>query len=145
MNALSRINDSGAIREVLIIDDDPDDLRLMEKFLVETKKYEPVLAVGGLAGWDRIITHPPQAVILDLFMPEMDGFEIINAMQATKTLKDIPVIVISGGDISATQQEKLTKLNHDLLQKGSLDSQELLSLLEKNLNQIKKSGGKGRK
>ncbi len=144
IGALGRISQNGSIRDVLVIDDDPDDLRLIEKYLGETRKYEPILAEGGLAGWDQIVSHPPEAVILDLFMPEMDGFEIINAMQKYNNLKDIPVIIISGGDISVTQQEKLSKLNHHLLQKGSLDSKELLEALENSLSQIKKPGEKGK-
>jgi PAS domain S-box-containing protein len=144
IGALGRISQNGSIRNVLVIDDDPDDLRLIEKYLGETRKYEPRLAEGGLAGWDQIVSHPPEAVILDLFMPEMDGFEIINAMQKYNNLKDIPVIIISGGDISVTQQEKLSKLNHHLLQKGSLDSKELLEALENSLSQIKKPGEKGK-
>ncbi len=145
MNALGRISNSGEIREVLVIDDDPDDLRLIENFLTETKKYEPILADSGLAGWNRIINHPPQAVILDLFMSDMDGFEIINAMQEDNRLKGIPVIVISGGDISVTHQKKLGELNHHLLQKGSLNSEELLGVLESSLNKIKIPAQKGKK
>ena len=145
LSALNRLNDDGEIYDILLIDDNLDDLRLLEKLLLESKIYKPILAESGPAGWDMIISHPPQAVILDLFMPEMDGFEIMEAMQASNELREIPVIVISGGDLSATQQEKLDSLNLHLLQKGTLDSKELLTTLERNLNHLKISKEKGQK
>jgi CheY-like chemotaxis protein len=70
-------------------------------------------------------------------MPEMDGFKIVDAMQEAEKLKNIPVILITGGDISAIQREKLDSLNHHLLQKGALKPEELLSTLERSLNHLK--------
>lgn len=140
LNALDRLNDDGTIHDILIIDDDPDDRRLLEKLLDNARGFTPILAEDGPAGWDMIVGDPPDAIILDLFMPKMDGFEIIDAMQAKAELRKIPVIVISGGDISTTQQEKLDSLNHHLIQKGTLDPIELLSVLERSLNHLKKKG-----
>jgi PAS domain S-box-containing protein len=137
LGSLGRINKSGLIHEVLIIDDDSDDLRLLEKLLSESGKYKPVLANNGQKGWEQMLASPPQALILDLFMPEMDGFKIVDAMQEAEKLKNIPVILITGGDISAIQREKLDSLNHHLLQKGALKPEELLSTLERSLNHLK--------
>ena len=128
----------------MIIDDDEDDLRLLEKLLLESGKYHPILANSGTIGWEKILSSPPHAVILDLFMPEMDGFEIVDAMQDLDELKNIPVIIISGGDISNTQQEKLDSLNHHLLQKGALNPDDLLSTLERSLNHLKSSPQEGK-
>ncbi|MBT3187479.1 MAG: GAF domain-containing protein [Anaerolineae bacterium] len=144
LGSLSRINKGGEIHEILLIDDNPDNLRFLEKLLLETQNYRPIIAENGPTGWDKITNNPPQAVILDLFMLDMSGFEIIEAMQASVELRKIPVIIISEGDISATQQEKLDSLNHHLLQKGSLDSKELLATLERSLNHLKKPELKGK-
>lgn len=136
--ALNRLDADGMIREVLVIDDDEDDLRLIDKLLSETQKYEPVLAQGGIAGWERLESSPPHAVILDLFMPELDGFQIIEKMQEKDALKDIPIIIVSGGNLTSTQQEKLNELNHYLIEKGTLDSDGLLEALDRTLKQIGK-------
>jgi CheY-like chemotaxis protein len=69
IRALNRLNGDGSISEVLVIDDDPDDLRLMEKILAERSQYKPVLMDGGEKGWEWLLAHQPQAIILDLFMP----------------------------------------------------------------------------
>ncbi|MCP4142783.1 MAG: GAF domain-containing protein [Chloroflexi bacterium] len=144
LGSLEHINKGGLIQEVLIIDDDDDDLRLLEKLLTESKKYKPVLANSGEEGWKQMLASPPQALILDLFMPEMDGFKIVDAMQEKDELKNIPVILITGGDISTTQQEKLDSLNHHLLQKGALKPEELLSILGRSLEHLKEPDPKGK-
>ena len=75
LNSLDRLNGMGDIHDVLVIDDNEKDLRLMEKILQEGQ-YNPILAQGGPQGWEILSIKPPQAVILDLFMPGMDGFTI---------------------------------------------------------------------
>ena len=137
INALNRLNDDGEIYDILLIDDDPDDLRLLEKLLNESENYNPIIAEGGVLGWEKIVNNPPQAVVLDLFMPEKDGFQIMDAMQASSNLRDIPVIVISGGDLTTTQQEQLDTLNLHLIQKGTLHPDDLLSTLGRSLSHLK--------
>ena len=102
----------------------------------ETQKYEPVLAQSGQAGWERLQSARPSAVILDIFMPEMDGFQIIDKMREDADFKEIPVIVVSGGNLTSTEQEKLNELNHHLIEKGTLDADGLLEALDRTLKQI---------
>ena len=142
IHSLNRLNGDGSINEVLVIDDDPNDLRLVEKILQEHSRYKPVLAEGGLNGWETLLAHPPQAIILDLFMPDLDGFTILERMRSTARLRDIPVVVISGVDLSPEQRKQLENLGKRLLQKGMLNEEELFATLERALNRldVKKSG-----
>ncbi len=73
---------------------------------------------------------------MDLFMPDMDGFTILENMRTSPSLKDIPVLVISGAELDANQQNQLTKFGQDLLRKGSLSEKELLDSLEKLLSRL---------
>ncbi|NOY98726.1 MAG: response regulator, partial [Chloroflexi bacterium] len=130
------LNGDGSIREVLVIDDDPDDLRLLGKILSENGRYKPVLAEGGRAGWEAITSRTPHAVILDLFMPDMDGFTIIEKLRASPKFRDIPIVVVSGGDLTTEQREKLSAFGQRLLQKGSLNEDELIATLERTLKRI---------
>jgi len=137
INALDRLNGDGSIREVLVIDDDPNDLRLLGKMISEQGKYKAILAEGGLAGWSTISAKAPHAIVLDLFMPEMDGFTILEQMRQDKKLRDVPVVVITGADLTGKQQEQLDDLGKRLLQKSSLKEEELISTLENALQRVK--------
>jgi PAS domain S-box-containing protein len=136
LNALDRLNSDGSIHEVLVIDDDPNALRLMDKIFAEHKSYKVVLAESGRQGWEIITSHTPQAVVLDLFMPEMDGFTILEKMRENVRTRDIPVVVVSGGDLSAEQQKQLTDFGHRLISKGSLNETELLGTIERALKRL---------
>jgi CheY-like chemotaxis protein/two-component sensor histidine kinase len=142
VNSLNRLNGDGSIKEVLVIDDDPNDLRLVEKILTEHSQFKPILAEGGLMGWEMLLAKQPQAIILDLFMPDLDGFTILERMRSTPRLRDVPVVVISGVDLNPDQRRQLENLGKRLLQKGMLTEDELFATLEKALNRLKtkKSG-----
>jgi PAS domain S-box-containing protein len=127
VNALDRLNADGSIREVLVIDDDPDDLRLIGKILNDDGRYKAILAEGGRMGWDIISSgNPPHAVILDLFMPEVDGFKILENMQSSQKLREIPV----------EQKNQLNELGQRLLSKGSFNEKELLTSIQRSLERV---------
>lgn len=134
--ALNRLNGDGAIHAVLIIDDSADDLRLMEKIINEQSTFQPILAEGGEQGWQKLISEPPDAVILDLFMPGLDGFAILERMRTTPGLRDLPVVVVSGMDLTAEQKKQLENLGKQMLQKGMLTESELFATLNKALKRL---------
>ncbi len=137
VNSLDRLNSDGSIREVLVVDDNPNDLRLIGKMLTDDGRYKPILAEGGLNGWAVISSEtPPHAVILDLFMPEMDGFQILEQMQSDRKLRDIPAIVISGMDVTPEQKNRLKEFGQRLLTKGSFNDKELLTSLQRSLDRL---------
>jgi PAS domain S-box-containing protein len=137
VNALDRLNADGSIRDVLVIDDNPDDLRLIGKILTDDGRYKAILAEGGRMGWDIISSgKPPHAVVLDLFMPEIDGFKILENMQASEKLRDIPVIVISGMELTLEQKNQLSEFGQRLLSKGAFNAKELLTSLQRSLERV---------
>ncbi len=135
VNALNRLNGDGTIHDVLVIDDDPNSLRLMQK-IFQHSAYKLTLAQGGLAGWQMLTTHPPQAVILDLFMPELDGFTILERMREQSRLRDVPVVVVSGGELSSDQRRMLTDFGQRLISKGSIEEKDLLNILDRALRRV---------
>jgi PAS domain S-box-containing protein len=136
VNAVNKLNKNGNIREVLVIDDDANDLRLIEKILTEHGRYKAILAHGGRAGWEAINAKHPQAIILDIFMPEMDGFTILEKLRESPTLRDIPVLVVSGGGLTNEQHQQLADYGQRLITKGSLKEDELLASIETALQRI---------
>lgn len=137
LGALNRLNRDGKIREVLVIDDDPEDLRLVQKMLEESQRYHVNLAQGGKAGWDFLQNSVPDVIILDLFMPEMNGFELLGNLRAHPTFKSIPVIVLTGADLTAEQHQQLNEFGQNLLTKAMLREKELLNSLEEALRRFR--------
>jgi PAS domain S-box-containing protein len=137
VNALDRLNADGSIREVLVIDDDPNALRLIGKMLRDDGRYKPILAEGGAKGWEIITSSsPPHAIVLDLFMPGMDGFKILENMRSDRRLRDIPLVVVSGVALSPEQQKQLNDFGQRLLSKGAFTEKELLMSIHRALERV---------
>lgn len=137
VNSLDHLNTDGSIREVLIIDDNRDDLRLIGKLLNDDGRYKAILAEGGRNGWNILSSGtPPHAIILDLFMPDMNGFQILEKMQADKNLREIPTIVISGVEVTPEQKNQLKEFGQRLLTKGSFSEKDLLTSIQRALDRI---------
>jgi PAS domain S-box-containing protein len=136
VRALDRLNKNGTIHEVLVIDDDPDDLRLIERILDQHGQYKPLLAEGGRKGWEAINKKTPHAIILDLFMPDVDGFTILEKLRENSILRDIPVLVVSGGGLTKEQQQQLNDFGQRLITKGSLNEGQLLESIENALKRL---------
>ncbi len=137
IQAINRLNPDGNIREVLIIDDSADDLRMISKMLSSDGRFKTVLAQGGKAGWETLSRNTPQAVILDLFMPDMNGFTILEKLQSAPELRSIPVIIVSGGELSADQLLQLSEYGQRLIQKGTLSEKDLLASLDNALKRLR--------
>ncbi len=134
--ALDRLNKDGTIHEVLVIDDDPNDLRLIEKILNERCQYKLTLAEGGRKGWEAINQQTPHAIILDLFMPDMDGFTILEKLRESPILRDIPVLVVSGGGLTNEQYQQLNDFGQRLITKGSFNEDQLIESIEHALKRL---------
>lgn len=138
VKALDRLNGDGSIRQVLVVDDDLDDLRLVERILRTHTSYQVRLAHGGPEGLAAIQTNPPHAIILDLFMPEIDGFTLLETLREDARLREIPVIIFTAGDLTQAQRERLAEFSQNMLRKGVVREEELLSSIEHALKRLKK-------
>ncbi|HMD87586.1 MAG TPA: GAF domain-containing protein [Anaerolineaceae bacterium] len=137
-NAILRLDQDGKAHNILVIDDDPDDLRLVQKIIEEKSNYQVTTMNGGREGWEYLQSNQPDIIILDLFMPEMDGFTLLNRLQANPIFRDIPVIVLSGADLTFEHYQQLEEFGQQLLTKGLLKENELLNTLESILNKLHK-------
>lgn len=136
LGSLRLLNGDGSIKKVLIIDDSPDDLRLMEKIINENGGYHVLTAQGGERGWETLLEKHPHAVILDLFMPDMNGFTILERLRTTPELRDLAVIVVTGAELDVEQKKQLDNFGKTLLQKGMLGEEELFHTLDKALKRL---------
>mgnify|MGYP003879136683 CR=1 FL=1 len=134
LRALARANGPG--RRILIVDDDPDYVRLLGAML-QDEGYEISMAYDGQESIERIRAECPDIVLLDLMMPGMDGFDVLEALKADETTRDVPVIVITAKDISADDAQRLNSHIASLLHKGLFTPEELLKDVTRALAKIR--------
>lgn len=79
---------------VVCVEDEPEMIDLI-KLILGRRNFKLVGAVGGREGLDTIREKKPELVLLDLMMPDMDGWEVYQRMKADPELQDIPVIVVT--------------------------------------------------
>lgn len=79
---------------VVCIEDEPEMIDLV-KLILGRKGFDLVGAVGGREGLETVRKLKPDLVLLDLMMPDMDGWEVYQQMKADDALKDIPVVVVT--------------------------------------------------
>src|SRR5690606_36147231 len=78
---------------IVMIDDNPQDVRLAKRMLSESN-FHVIEAANGRDGFKAIYNYHPDLILLDLILPDMDGFSIIETLQKDEKLRDIPVIVL---------------------------------------------------
>ena len=122
--ALDRLDER--VKSVAIIDDDLNAARLLKRILQARGQYILYEAHGGQEGLDMIRRERPDMVLLDLMMPDLDGFGVLAAMKEEEALKDIPVIVVSAKELTPDERRRLAGQVRLLLQKATFDDQDLL-------------------
>jgi two-component system alkaline phosphatase synthesis response regulator PhoP len=80
--------------KILVVDDEPDVVDML-RMMLENASYEVVSAYDGKEGIEKAKKEKPDAIVLDLMMPGMDGFEACKEMKQDPDLKDIPVLVLT--------------------------------------------------
>jgi CheY-like chemotaxis protein/anti-sigma regulatory factor (Ser/Thr protein kinase) len=111
---------------VLVVDDDPDALDLVVA-MMESSGYDIKTATSGREALDSIARHRPDAIVLDLMLPEMDGFEVIHHMSLNPEWRTIPVILLTARDLSHDERRALDIGTARIIQKGSFSRDELLA------------------
>lgn len=138
---LKRLEKRFEIYDILIVDDEPKDVELMAKYLEEN--YTVSKAYGGEEGLLRVRESRPDLIILDLMMPDTDGFEVIARLKKSDETKDIPIIIVSAKKLVQEEVEYLNKNIEKIIRKGDFSSEELLADIKKALEEIGGQQSKG--
>jgi CheY-like chemotaxis protein len=117
---------------VLVIDDD-DAARQLTARLLRKVGWSVAEAEHGARALEHIREHAPDLIILDLMMPEMDGFEVIAALQANNTWRDIPVVVVTAKDVTDEDRQRMNGFVGQVLQKTPNGSKELLAAIRQQV------------
>jgi threonine synthase len=114
------------VRRVAILEDDPGARRLLRRILQARGPYQIFEAENGREGLELIRRERPDLILLDLMMPEIDGFGVLEVLQSEEELQDIPVIVVTAKELTADERARLSGHIQALLQKGVFTDDELL-------------------
>ncbi|MCV6638816.1 response regulator [Candidatus Albibeggiatoa sp. nov. NOAA] len=111
--------------KVLVIDDDEATLTLLATML-SRDGLEVIQANSGRKGLQLLEKEQPNIILLDLMMPEMDGFEFLSYLRDDPNWSHIPVVVLTAKDITAEDRRKLNDNAHQVFQKSSYHRETLL-------------------
>jgi CheY-like chemotaxis protein len=131
---VSRFRASASPTRVLLVDDDAVQRERMRGWL--TGPHWAVReATNGREAVDRLQEGKPDVILLDLMMPEMDGFAVVAALQKEARWRDIPVIVITARDLDAKDHERLNSGVQSVLVKDTFRPADLVERIRRLLQE----------
>jgi threonine synthase len=111
---------------ITLIDDSSDARRLIRRILQSQGNFTIHEAENGQQGLEVIDREHPDLIILDLMMPEMDGFAVLDALRSKQETADIPVIVSTAKELTSEEKDRLKGQIQALMQKGDFLSDDFL-------------------
>jgi signal transduction histidine kinase/CheY-like chemotaxis protein len=126
----SKVKERGAT--ILVVDDDPSARELITAML-SPLHFDVVGAGSGREALQRLRASPPDAVLLDLMMPDLSGFDVLTSMRLEPSLQDIPVLIITAKDLTSSDRSLLSGRISGIFSKGSLNKRDLLAAMNRVL------------
>ncbi|HYM51728.1 MAG TPA: response regulator [Candidatus Limnocylindrales bacterium] len=113
---------------ILIVDDDPQNIRLV-KAMLKPFNMEILVADGGKAGLEVALKKKPDLIILDLMMPDVDGFEVVSKLREDPTGSQIPILIYTAKNVSSEDRERLQGNIQTIIQKGDFGKDRFLEMI----------------
>ncbi|NJN96646.1 MAG: response regulator, partial [Anaerolineales bacterium] len=110
---------------VLVIEDDLTTREMMRRML-EKEGWTVAEAENGRVGLAQVAASQPELILLDLMMPDMDGFEFLTELRQNAAWRTIPVVVITAMDLTPEERQRLNGSVTQILQKGAYSRDDLL-------------------
>jgi threonine synthase len=111
---------------VAVVDDSPEARRLIRRILQSQGDFEIFEAVDGREAIELVTREHPDLVILDLMMPEVDGFAVLDSLRSKPDTANIPVIVATAKELTVDEKARLQGQIQSLMQKGDFLNDEFL-------------------
>jgi CheY-like chemotaxis protein len=116
--------------KVLAIDDDPMALELIAGIL-GSEGYQVIKASNGQEGIKLAKTELPELIILDLLMPEFDGFAVLDEICGDEMIKETPIVILTNKDLTAEEKKQLIGRISFLAQKQAFTRKSLVDLVHR--------------
>jgi len=120
-------------RKALLIDDEPQALAMMEEAL-KSVGYNVLKSTDGKTGLEIVKKESPDLLVLDLMLPGMSGFEIIDSLRSDDKTAALPVIVLTGMDLDQETQKRLRGNIRYFVEKGQLTKEDFLAIAKRAVN-----------
>jgi len=111
---------------VLVVEDDAATREMLQRML-EREGFSVTEAADGRAGLERVAEQRPSLILLDLLMPQMNGFEFLAELQSRPEWRSIPVVVVTAKDLTSEEHARLSGRVAEVLRKGAYTKERLLS------------------
>ncbi len=122
---LQRYRRADSPRPVLVVEDHAETREMLRRFL-KREGWAVIEAANGREALQRVAADRPELILLDLIMPEMDGFAFIEALRQDATWQSIPIVVVTAKDLTPDDRRRLNGTVEQILQKGGYTREELL-------------------
>jgi len=132
LDRIAQVNGGVAPRRLLIVDDDPNVVDMVRQQLSETP-HEVESAADGVAALAAIDRRRPDAILLDLLMPRLDGFGLIEQLRQQPDHAGIPILVLTAKTLSSEEAARLEASVFQILQKQGLAGETLVRELQRAL------------
>jgi threonine synthase len=114
------------VHRIAILEDNPQSALLLRRILQTRGDYQILEARDGASGLEMVRRERPDLVLLDLMMPGMDGFEVLEALKSDADLSNVPVVVITAKDLTSAERKRLSGQIEALMEKGAFTDEDLL-------------------
>lgn len=81
-------------KRILVVDDEPDFVSIVKKNL-EKAGFDVEVAYDGVEGIEKVTANPPDAIVLDVMMPEKDGYKVCSELKSNEKYNDIPILLLT--------------------------------------------------
>jgi len=120
------------MKRIAVVEDNPDNQLLVRAILSE--QYDVVSYETGLAALEGLPKEPPDLVLLDISLPEMDGTEVLRRIRADATISKVPVVALTAHAMTGDRERYLGAGFDDYVTKPIVDESILLATIERLLN-----------
>jgi PAS domain S-box-containing protein len=111
---------------VLVVEDDPDTQDILRR-LLEKEGCQVITAENGRVALEHLAESQPMLILLDLMMPEMDGFQFIDRVRQHENWRTIPIVVVTAKDLTKEDRLRLNGYVQEIIRKDACPRDELLS------------------
>ena len=119
-----------------LVVDDEFSMREILRRVLEREGCAVAEAANGIEALRRVDERLPDLILLDLMMPEMDGFQFLDELRSREQGRGVPVVVVTAKDLTEEERERLSNRVQLIMQKGAMSGEDLLAAVRRNLLEV---------